>query len=438
MVHRIHPILRGLALGLALLAPLAAAAAGQSGNAREYSAGGTSGLASRDVLEGSATGAARLVIAQADGPFEDDAGAEARRQLRSELDRIRRQSTGEAGTASFDPPLPVRKRAAQAAAEALDPPSQRAQAAGAADPKIDRLTGQLLLLNFKGSQPADPGPRAVRALLQSGLIAGVVFGRENIQSRAQLKELMKFFWAGGAQNRPLFAIQEIGGTSDALPLVKDFEQWPSEQDVATKGDPQYAYSTYRSMGANLAALGFGMNFGPALAASGDSQDPAASFGSNPLQTGVFAKTFILGHREENVIAVPMVDGSAHSVRALKTLLVSHPATPIGSVLGNGGGAAPFSAYDGLGRGSRFCFASLSAANAASGVVNGFKRGCDVLVLDAGTDGLAAVREQIALAMSQAIRDGELSLNALNAAAERLSELRAPSQSDWTAAAAQSR
>ncbi len=436
MVHRIHPILRGLALGLTLLAPLAAAA--ESGYAPEYSGAGASGLASRDVLESSANGAARLVTAQAEGPFEDDAAAQARRQLRSELDRVRRQNTGETGAMSFDPPLPERKKAGQAAAEPLDPPVLQAQAAGAPDAKIDRLTGQLLLFNFKGSQPADPGARAVHLLLQSGFIAGVVFGRENIQSRAQLKELMKFFWPAGAANRPLFAIREIGGASDALPLVKDFEQWPSEQDVAAKGDPQYAYSTYRSMGANLAGLGFNMNFGPALAASGDSQDPAASYGSNPLQTGVFAKTFILGHHEENVIAVPIVDASAHSIRALKTLVVSDPAIPISSVLSGGSGAGPFAAYNGLGRGARFCFASLSAANAGAGVVGGFKRGCDVLVLDAGTDGVAAVREQIALAVSQAIRNSELSLDALNAAAGRLGELRAPSQSDWAAAAARSR
>ena len=435
-MHRKHPILRGLALGLAFVAPLAAAAAAQSGNAREYSGAGASGLASRDALESSTAGEARLVTAQAGGSFEDDAGAEARKDLRAELDRIRRQNAGETG-ASFDPPLPVRKRPALAAAPALGPPEQ-AQAGGASDPKIDRLTGQLLLFNFKGSQPSDPGPRAVRALLQSGLIAGVVFGRENIQSRAQLKELIKFFWSPGTANRPLFAIREIGGASDALPLIKDFEQWPSEQDVAAKGDPQYAYSTYRSMGASLAALGFNMNFGPALPAAGDGQDLAASFGSNPLQTGVFAKTFVLGHREENVIAVPIVDGSAHSVRALKTLLVSDPAVPIISAAGDASGIAPFTAYIGLGRGARFCFAPLSAGNAGTVAVDDLRRGCDVLVVDAGTDGLAVVREQIALGLSQAIRNGELSLDALDAAAERLGELRSPRQSDWAATAARSR
>ena len=167
--------------------------------------------------------------------------------------------------------------------------------------------------------------------------------------------------------------------------------------------------------------------------SGDVKDPAASFGSNPLQTGVFAKTFLLGHKEENVVAVPIVDSSAHSVRALKTILVSDPAIPVSSVMKDGSGIAPFAAYAGLVKGARFCFAAMSAANAGAGAVSGFRRGCDVLILDGGADNPASVRDQAALGLTQAIQVGELSFDALNAAAERVGELRPPSQSDWRAA-----
>jgi len=404
--------LSGLALGLAFLVPQPAAAAAQSGVAPEYSGLIASGLASRDA-SGSNAGGGLIRTAQAGTPVEDDAG-EARKKLKGELDFIRAQAAAEPVPSSFDPPLPVRKKVGQNLPDAADP------AAHSADPQIDRLTGQLLLMNFRGSQPSDAGPRAIRSLLQSGLIAGAVFGRENISSRAQLRELMKFLWPAGTPNRPIFGLQEIGGASDALPPVKDFERWPSESDVAAKGDPQYAYSTYRSMGASLAVLGFNMNFGPVLTVPGDGQDPSASFGSNPLQTGVFAKTFILGHREENVVAVPIVDRSGHSVRALKALLVADPATPISSALNNG---APFSAYEGLGWGVRFCFAALAAGDGGAGALNGFKSGCDVLVLDGGTESPAAVRDQVALALSQAVQNGSLTVDSLNAAAERFGQLR---------------
>jgi beta-glucosidase-like glycosyl hydrolase len=221
-------------------------------------------------------------------------------------------------------------------------------------------------------------------------------------------------------HRPLFAIREIGSSSDALPPVKDFERWPSEMDIASKGDPQYAYSTYRSLGSNLATLGFNMNLGPVLAVSGDGLDPASSFGSDPLQAGVFAKTFILGHREENVIAVPIVDGSEHTVRALKTIAISNPGIPIGSVIGRDRTAPPFSAYAGFINGVRIC---LTGSDSASLSASAFKRGCDVLVVNGAMETPAAVRDEVALAISQAVQDGELTYEALNTAAQKVGELR---------------
>ena len=130
----------------------------------------------------------------------------------------------------------------------------------------------------------------------------------------------------------------------------------------------------------------------------------------------------------------MVDSSAHSVRALKSILVSEPGIPVSSVMKEGSGIAPFAAYGGLVRGARFCFAALSAANAGAGAVSGFRRGCDVLVLDGGPDSPASVRDQAAIGLTKAIQVNELSFDVLNAAAGRIGELRSPAQIDWAASA----
>jgi Glycosyl hydrolase family 3 N terminal domain len=377
-------------------------------------------------------------MAQASGQTGAGTSSDGRTQLRMELERIRQPNGGAAASPSFTPPPPAKKKPGQVAVEAENTVRPQSLPAAPADPKVDRLTGQLLLFSFRGNSPADPGSKTVRALLQSGLIAGVVLGKENILGRGQLKELLKFLASAGGPNRPFLAIREIGGASEAFPAVKDFEQWPSEQDVANKGDPQYAYSTYRSLGAALASFGFNMNFGPTLGPPNNGTDPASSFGSNPLQTGVFAKTFMLGHKEENVLAVPIVDTSAHSVRALKTILVSDPAIPVSSVMKEGSGVAPFAAYAGLVNGARFCFVSATAASAGTDIVSGFKRGCDVQVLDGGADSPATVRDQAALGLSKAIQVGELSFDTLNAAAAQVHELRQASQADWAASAARAR
>jgi Glycosyl hydrolase family 3 N terminal domain len=354
-------------------------------------------------------------------PFGDEIGAEARSSLRKELDRIRRES----GSASFDPPLPVRRKAQQTELAAADDPAHLPPPPSvAADPRVSSLTGKILLLGFRGSQPAEGGPKAIRALLQSGLIAGVIFGRDNVHSRPQLKELMKFLWpAGNGAGKPLFAVSEIGGVSDTLPPVRDFERWPSEKDIAAKGDPQYAYSTYRSMGAILSALGFNVNFGPILSPSGNGADLASSFGINPLLAGVLTKTFILGHREENVIAVPIVDGSEHSIRALKTIAVSNPGLPIGSAAGEDKPGPIFAPYEGFLKGAHFCWLSPAQVPAGGRAVAALKKGCEILVLAGEIDKPGSVREEIVLAIAKSLQEGELNLETLSAASEKLSGLR---------------
>ena len=416
MVHRKNPIFRGLALGFALLTPQLAAAAALDGGETQYSGVVDRGLASRDgratITEGKPV---RVAQDRNASPGGEDS-VDARKKLKAELDRIRR--SGEANSdRNFDPPKPVRKKPTQAAATDASPQPVRSS-----DPEIDRVLGHLLLMRFKGNQPSDGGPKAIRSLLQSGLIAGAVFGADNIQSKAQLKEVMKFFASPGSP-RPLFAIGEIGGVSDSLPAVRDFEQWPSQKDIAAKGDPEYAYSTYRSMGTNLAVLGFNMNFGPIVGASANARNASATFGDNPLQAGVFTKTFILGHREENVIPVPVVDGSDLSVRALKTLLVSYPDTPIAANVPQAPATPPLSPYNGLVRGARFCFVTLVAGSEGTDAARRFNEGCDILVLNGGSESPSNIRDRVAQGVSDAVKQGTLSLNALNASSQRISLLR---------------
>lgn len=419
MVHRKIPIFRGLALGIAFLAPHLAAAASDGGE-MYYSGVVHPGLASRDARANDAAIKPVRIAQQERGPAPDgEDSTEARKKLKTELDRIRRRSGEGNGDGGFNPPKPVRKKASPPSTAANE---VRTESARAPDPELDRVLGRLLLMRFKGNQPSDGGPKAIRSLLQSGLIAGAVFSADNIQSKSQLKEVMKFFALPGSP-KPLFAIGEIGGVSDSLPAVKDFEQWPSQKDIASKGDPEYAYSTYRSMGSNLAVLGFNMNFGPMVGASANARNALATYGDNPLQTGVFTKTFILGHREENVIPVPVVDGSELSVRAMKTLLVSYPETPIAANIPQFPAAPPLSPYEGLVRGARFCFVTLGAGTEGADAARDFAGGCDILVLNGGQESPSTTRDKVAQGVANAIKQGTLSLNNLTASAQRMSTLR---------------
>jgi beta-glucosidase-like glycosyl hydrolase len=204
-------------------------------------------------------------------------------------------------------------------------------------------------------------------------------------------------------------------------VVKDFERWPSQQAVAARGDAQYAYSTYQSLASNLAVLGFNMNFGPSLLPASKGQQ-SNSFGSNPLQAGVFAKTFILGHRDLGVLPVPIIDDSDLAIRALKTLLVSYPETPVAFTPGRQE-QIPFVQSSGIVKGARFCFISVEGGQEEGRPAQYFNQGCDILVLKAGAESPASARERVAQAVSDAIAKGELSLEQLTLSAHRLSALR---------------
>ncbi|WP_164729983.1 hypothetical protein [Rhodomicrobium lacus] len=444
MAHRNIPILRGLALGLALIAAKPCAGSG----AVEYSGVASAKEAPLEARTIGDNSRQWVKTAQNNGASADDADAEAQRKLKQELDRLRRQPReGWATTTPTTPqkpqqqqqksspvnageaqPKPKRPTATNGTAEAQQKPKPVAPATApieaplpigpAIDPEIDRAVGKVLFLRFPGTLPADVGPKAMRAMLQSGQIAGAMFSRQNIASKAQLRDLVKFLWQGNAAQRPFFAIREIGGKEDALPQLKEFEAWPAPGDIAGRGDPEYAYSTYRSLGFNLAHLGFNLNFGPALSPSGAAADPS-SFGANPLQSGVFAKTFILGHKDTNVIAVPVVDQSELSVRALKSLLVAYPGTPVAATIGDE--TASLSAYENLVRGPRFCLLTMTAG--AAETVSSFAKGCDVLVVDGGKESPAATRAALAAAIADAVRNGTLALADLQASAQRLSTLR---------------
>jgi hypothetical protein len=416
-MHRKYPFVGGLALALVLLAAAASAA--------EYSGATVPGLPWLDVFGNSPPSGEVKTVENGVAPASDDAAnAEARKRLKNELDRMRKGTRHEKAESKPNSQQPAKKKEPTPEAADAPHPQPPKPPVPAVDPEISRAAGKLMIMRFSGTEPSDAGPKAIRGLIHDGQIAGVMFGSDNIQTKIQLKELVKSLGQSDGETKPLLAISEIGGAGGAFPRIKDFESWPSEREVASKGDPEYAYLTYRSLGTYLTGFGFNLNFGPAL--GGASRDPSASFGDSPLQAGVFAKTFILGHRDDNIATVPVVDSSDVAVRALKTLLVSYPGMAIAVTTASE--AQPFAAYDSLVRGPRFCMISLKQGSNPAEAASSFNRGCDAIVIDGGKENPAVIRELVVRGVSGAIKSGSLSLATLKASAQRLSALRSPSQS----------
>jgi 3-hydroxyacyl-CoA dehydrogenase len=75
------------------------------------------------------------------------------------------------------------------------------------------------------------------------------------------------------------------------------------------------------------------------------------------------------------------------------------------------------------KGPRFCFLTSTAGTGAPNAVESFRQGCDVLVLDEDNESPAAVREQVAQAVSEAVAKGDLTEQQLISSSQRVAVLR---------------
>jgi len=178
-MHRKYPFMGGLALGLVLLSGAASAA--------EYSGATLPGLPPVDAYGNSAlSGKVKTVENDVASSRDDAATEEARKRLKNELDRMRRGTKHEKAGSKPGSQQPAKKKEPTAGAADAPHPTPK-QDVAAVDPEINRSAGKLLIMRFSGSEPSDTGPKAIRALIHDGLIAGVMFGSETFSRKSSLR-----------------------------------------------------------------------------------------------------------------------------------------------------------------------------------------------------------------------------------------------------------
>ncbi len=206
---------------------------------------------------------------------------------------------------------------AQAASEASDAAdvarnlaSLQAMAAGDEEAALlDRMIGQMIMVGFTGNSERDKGVAAVRDELARGTIGGVVLYPDNIGRPRQLRNLTAFLANANSELVPLIAVDQEGGQVQRLTRRNGNIYFPSARDVATR--PQLkthdgALHLYEAMGREIARAGINVNFGPVLDLNVNPQNPVIgrrnrSYGTDPTTVSNFARAFIAGHREANVV-----------------------------------------------------------------------------------------------------------------------------------------
>jgi beta-N-acetylhexosaminidase len=335
-------------------------------------------------------------------------------------------------------------------------PGPAAAGGGATDPGHRRLALRTLLGAFPGHTP----PADALRLVGDGLAGVVLFGY-NIDSTTQVAALTGALRS--ARPDVLVSIDEEGGDVTRLAHATG-SPYPGNAALGRVDDEGLTRRIYRAIGADLAALGIGLDLAPTVDVNSVDDNPVIgtrSFGADPTLVAAHAVAAVTGLQEAGVaacakhfpghgatvvdshLALPTVDVPLHVLRdrdlppfaavvaaGAKAVMTAHIRVP--ALTGDLPATLSRPALVDLLRGELgFTGAVVTdalemkgAAAIAGGIgpaaVQALAAGADLLCIGAAVD--ADLVEHVAATIAKAIEDGQLSLARVEQAAERADDL----------------
>lgn len=139
----------------------------------------------------------------------------------------------------------------------------------------EEKVGQLLLAGFSGTEPGE----AVRKLIQTDHVGGLILYGYNVESAEQLCALTNGLKALNGNQPPLFlSVDQEGGTVDRMP--PELHRLPSAYAVGNQAGADGAGTLGNALGAECAAFGLNLDFAP-----------VADIWSNPENTVIGKRAF---------------------------------------------------------------------------------------------------------------------------------------------------
>jgi beta-N-acetylhexosaminidase len=165
--------------------------------------------------------------------------------------------------------------------------------------------GQMIIVSFFGVSNAQPSFRRVIEDLESGVVGGVLFLYNNIQSKRDLESMVRDIRLCKCRTVPLIAIDEEGGASDRLGPRFGFPYVPAAMEVG-RGDEEIANKVYERLAQKLFDFGFNMNLAPVVDLNINAWNPVIgaqgrSFSRDPAIVSRLAKTFVEEHRKKGIL-----------------------------------------------------------------------------------------------------------------------------------------
>ncbi|WP_157961835.1 glycoside hydrolase family 3 N-terminal domain-containing protein [Acuticoccus kandeliae] len=169
---------------------------------------------------------------------------------------------------------------------------------------LREMIGQMLMISFSGNTADSAGVTIAANALAASEVGGVLYFRHNIGSAADVKAINARLEAARPDLPPFIAIDQEGGAVMRLKPSEGAPDTPSARDVAAKSLDEAA-EIYGEMAANLAEMGFTVNFGPVVDVEVNPNNPVISrFGRSygaDIDTVVdYAEAFVDAHRAAGV------------------------------------------------------------------------------------------------------------------------------------------
>ncbi|MEO1695423.1 MAG: glycoside hydrolase family 3 N-terminal domain-containing protein, partial [Pseudomonadota bacterium] len=162
---------------------------------------------------------------------------------------------------------------------------------------------------FHGRTQRDRDVRDMLRDVRAGLTGGVIVMDRNVRRTAALKPLTRAMTAAAdaGGHPPLFiAVDQEGGAVQRIRAVGRYRRYPSAWRLARTGATDRAEQVYATLSAQLARLGFNLNFGPVVDLRTNPRNPIIarrnrSYGEDPDVVSAFARIFVDAHHRNGVL-----------------------------------------------------------------------------------------------------------------------------------------
>jgi beta-N-acetylhexosaminidase len=177
-----------------------------------------------------------------------------------------------------------------------------------AEPSLDLMIGQMLMLGFVGTSSAEEWPQQLAQQIRAGQVGGVIMLGRNFKDRDGTLSLTELFRNAAAGPPALIALDQEGGLVQRLGARLGYSALPSAETIGRVMSENQAGQIFDAIATMVREAGFNVNLAPVVDLAVDPQNEAVvsthrTYGENPQIVTRYARAFVAAQREQGILSV---------------------------------------------------------------------------------------------------------------------------------------